>query len=155
MVTSRCGTPRPERKHDPPRKTDNKLILLLILRRCFLLIWTDFSIHFCQKSTNINEAFHGLFHRKYAIGGKGHLAAKSGITQNKLACCSISSSHSQALLNVLLERGLAMKVLIASGVMSRSEVHTQEICLHRARAHVSWCLARVRALGIGRGVHSC
>ena len=41
------------------------------------------------------------------------MAHKSGITQNKFACCSISTSHSQALLDVLLMGGLSQDSGIA------------------------------------------
>ena len=103
-----------------------RIFFLAWIPRFFLFFWgaglsAIFFLLFLQKSTNINEAYHGLFHKRYAVGGKGNLAPKSSITQNKFACCSISTSHSRALLDVLLLGGLSPTSPIAISMEKKGE----------------------------------
>mmetsp|Transcript_5217 Transcript_5217/g.7833 ORF Transcript_5217/g.7833 Transcript_5217/m.7833 type:complete len:302 (-) Transcript_5217:26-931(-) len=88
-----------------------------------------------KKSTNINEAYHGLFHRRYEVGGKGHLSHKSGITQNQFACCSMSTSHSQALLEVLLQGGLPQDSGIAEHLRMKGKEEVERKKKRRERSH--------------------
>ena len=64
-------------------------------------------------STNMNESYHGTYHGKYEVGGKGNLAPKVGPTQNQLAACVASQSHSLVVLELLKKGGLPKEHPIA------------------------------------------